>query len=54
MSRFPEWSYVIYASSWCFALQYIGWDLVKRRARLLAVHASAAECEAEPSPAAAA
>lgn len=36
MSRFPEWSYVIYASSWCVAMQYIGWDLMKRRARIAA------------------
>jgi hypothetical protein len=41
MSRYPQWAYVIYASSWCVALQYVGWDLVRRRARLLAVRRSA-------------
>jgi hypothetical protein len=36
MSRYPEWAYIIYASSWCVAMQYLGWDLVRRRERILA------------------
>jgi hypothetical protein len=35
MVRFPEWNYVIYGASWCAALQLVGLDLSRRRARLL-------------------
>jgi len=31
MVRFPEWNYLIYGLSWCVALQWIGWDLMRRR-----------------------
>ena len=31
----PQWSYLIHGLSWCVALQYLGLDLVRRRARLL-------------------
>jgi hypothetical protein len=34
MVRFPEWNYLIHGLSWCAALQYVGWDLHRRRARL--------------------
>jgi hypothetical protein len=33
MVRFPEWSYLIHGVSWCAALQYLGWDLARRRPR---------------------
>ena len=33
--RFPQWAYLIHGLSWCLALQWIGWDLIRRRARLL-------------------
>jgi hypothetical protein len=35
MFRFPQWAYLIHGLSWCAALQYIGIDLMRRRARLL-------------------
>jgi len=35
MVRFPAWNYLIHGLSWCVALQAIGWDLTRRRARLL-------------------
>jgi hypothetical protein len=37
MVQFPEWNYLIHGASWCAALQWIGWDMTQRRARLLAV-----------------
>ena len=36
MSRFPQWAYLIYAGSWCATLQYLGWDLMRRRSRIVA------------------
>ena len=35
MVRFPDWNYLIHGLSWCAALQWLGWDLTRRRARLL-------------------
>lgn len=40
MFRFPEWAYLIYSASWCGALQYLGWGMVRRRARLKAAAAT--------------
>ena len=36
MVYFSEWNYLIHGLSWCAALQWIGWDVSKRRERLLA------------------
>jgi hypothetical protein len=36
MVRFPAWNYVIHGASWCIVLQYLGWDLIRQRARLRA------------------
>ena len=36
MVRFPQWAYLIHGLSWCAALQYVGLDLARRRARLIA------------------
>jgi hypothetical protein len=36
MVRFPAWNYLIHGASWCLALQYVGWDLIQRQARLMA------------------
>ncbi|GAC1450830.1 MAG: hypothetical protein NVSMB9_35550 [Isosphaeraceae bacterium] len=33
--RFPQWGYLIHGVSWWGALQVIGWDLARHRARLL-------------------
>jgi hypothetical protein len=33
--RFPQWAYLIHGLSWCLALQWIGWDLIRHRAGLL-------------------
>ena len=37
MVRFPAWNYLIHGISWCLALQYPGWDLIRQRMRLLAI-----------------
>ena len=34
MVRFPSWNYLIHGASWCLALQYVGWDLIRHRKRL--------------------
>lgn len=36
MVRFPEWGYLIHGVSWCVVLQYLGLDLARRRARIIA------------------
>jgi hypothetical protein len=56
--RFPDWAYLIHGLSWWAALQYIGLDLVRRRARLLQSQSPSAlsagpEPDAEAAPAAA-
>ena len=54
--RFPQWGYLIHGLSWCVALQYLGNDLIRRRARhaqLGQVHGSSAYVS-EPEPATAA
>ena len=33
--RFPEWGYLIHGLSWWVALHWLGWDLVRRRARIV-------------------
>lgn len=33
--RFPQWAYLIHGLSWWATLQALGWDLSRRRARLL-------------------
>ena len=49
MVRYPAWSYLIHGVSWCVALQHLGFDLVRRRARLLATCATGAEPAARPT-----
>lgn len=54
--RFPQWGYLIHGLSWCVALQYLGNDLIRRRARLFRtgqVHENSVFVS-EPEPATAA
>jgi hypothetical protein len=45
MVRFPEWNYVIYGASWCGALQWIGRDLIRHRARLMSARLEALDAD---------
>lgn len=53
MARFPQWAYLIHGASWCAALQFVGLDLNRRRARLTALH-DAGPVEAESTASASA
>lgn len=33
MVRYPQWNYLIHGISWCVALQFVGWDITRRRQR---------------------
>lgn len=33
--KLPSWGYLIHGASWWLALQYVGWDLVRRRAKVI-------------------
>ena len=33
MVRYPQWNYLIHGVSWCLALQFVGWDISRRRDR---------------------
>jgi hypothetical protein len=50
MVRFPGWNYVIHGLSWWAALQWVGWDLDRRRARLLRPEPSADHALANGAP----
>jgi hypothetical protein len=54
MVRFPGWNYAIYGASWCAALQWVGLDLARRRARLVEGPAPVRESRrvSEPAPSA--
>lgn len=54
MVRFPQWAYLIHGLSWWAALQALGWDLCRRRARLLQAGLPAARPHLAAAPEAAA
>lgn len=50
--RFPQWAYLIHGVSWCVALQYVGLDLARRRAKLFSARSTQADIPLAPTTAA--